>query len=362
MSRRKSTKSRKSFFYKILVLLILAGFATFLYCQDQNATPIEAVKYLFGQTELEKLPDMLQLPELPHFQQQVDFGLSQESPAPTPAPSLSPTPAASFPQGEILQNSGMHVYILDVGQGNCAFIRSPGGYTMLIDTGESNYYATVEAFLLEQGVERLDVVVATHPHSDHIGSMAKVIHNFEIGAFYMPEQGHTTAVYESMLEALEAEEVAVYSAYGGLDSTIPWDPLTTVSILSPFKGVEYTELNDISAVLRIAYGDTSIILPGDAEEYAQEVMLAKLPLSAFPSSVLCMPHHGGANAASDAFLAAVSPSIALISVGAGNDFGHPEEEVLNMLSRAGIPYYRTDENGTLHILLNGKKIQVETEK
>ena len=148
---------------------------------------------------------------------------------------------------------------------------------MLIDAAESQYYPVIEEFLQEQGVERLDVVVASHPHSDHIGAMAKVIQNFEIGAFYLPDKPHTTATYERMIQALEDKEVAVYPAAGSKDAAIAWDPLVTVSILSPVEGVSYDDLNNVSAVSRVSYGDTSILFPGDAEDEAQEIMLSKLP-------------------------------------------------------------------------------------
>ena len=233
---------------------------------------------------------------------------------------------------------------------------------MLIDAAESQYYPVIEEFLQEQGVERLDVVVASHPHSDHIGAMAKVIENFEIGAFYLPDMSHTTATYERMIKALEDKDIAVYPAVGGKDAAISWDPLVTASILSPVEGVSYDDFNNVSAVIRLAYGDTSILFPGDAEDEAQEIMLSKLPQSCFPSSVLVIAHHGSSNASSDPFLQAVNPSLAVISVGEGNDYGHPHQEVLDKLERMGIPYYRTDENGTVHILLNGKKVQVETQR
>lgn len=365
MARRGGAKKRKSFFFRLLVALILLGFVAFLFCADKGFTPIEAAQYLLGQIDLPELPDMPRLPEMPHLSQIGDldlFGTPAPEASPLPSPSPASDPSPNFQAGEILQKSGMHAYILDVGQGSCAFLRSPGGYTMLIDTGESSYYAVVKSFLQEQRVDRLDVVVATHPHSDHIGSMAKIIQDFEVGAFYMPDKPHTTAPYESMLSALEKKHVQAVAAYGGKDARIPWDPLATVDILSPIKGVAYEDLNNVSVVLRIAYGETSILLPADAELFAEETMLAKLPRSSFPSSVLCLGHHGSANATSDAFLQAVDPSLAIASAGAGNDFGHPSGEVLEKLSRRGIPCFRTDENGTVHLLLNGQKVQVETER
>ena len=363
MAKRDGAKRRKSFFFRFLVTLIILGFVAFLFCADKGLTPVEAAQYLLGQVDLPELPDMPRLPELPHLSQieGLDiFGTPKPEASPSPAPTASPTPGAYT--GEILQKSGMHAYILDVGQGSCAFLRSPGGYTMLVDTGESSSAPVVEAFLQAQGVERLDVVVASHPHSDHIGSMAKIIQNYEIGAFYMPDEPYTTALYEAMISALEKEHVQTIAAYGGKDATIPWDPLVSVNLLSPIKGVKYKELNNVSVTLRIAYDDTSILLPGDAEAFAEETMLAKLPRSAFPSSVLVLGHHGSADSTTDAFLQAVDPSLAIVSAGAGNDFGHPSGETLEKLSRRGIPLYRTDENGTIHLLLNGKKVQVETER
>lgn len=364
MGKKSSDKQRKSLFYKILVLVILLAFSVFLYCAEQDVTPVEALQYLLGQTELDQLPDMPAITDIPHLEELEEW-LPEDSPSPSKSASPTPLPQGTADAGSdpgIQQTSGMHAYILDVGQGSCAFIRSPGGYTMLIDAAESQYYPVIEEFLQEQGVERLDVVVASHPHSDHIGAMAKVIQNFEIGAFYLPDKPHTTATYERMIQALEDKEVAVYPAAGSKDAAIAWDPLVTASILSPVEGVSYDDLNNVSAVIRLSYGDTSILFPGDAEDEAQEIMLSKLPLSCFPSSVLVIAHHGSSNASSDPFLQAVDPSLAVISVGEGNDYGHPHQEVLDKLERMGIPYYRTDENGTVHILLNGKKVQVETQR
>lgn len=361
MAKRGGAKQRKSFFLRFLVALIILGFAAFLFCAEKDLTPLEAAKYLLGQIDLPALPDMPQLPEFPHLAEIPGLGFLG-TPGPSPSPPPPPRPTPDFPTGEILQKSGMHAYILDVGQGCCVFLRSPGGQTMLVDTGESSAYPVLEAFLKEQGVTRLDVVVASHPHSDHIGSMPKIIRNFEVGAFYMPDKPHTTALYEAMLTALEARSVQTIAAYGGKDSEIPWDPLVKVSILSPIKGINYEDMNNLSVVLRVAYEDTSILLPGDAEAFAEETMLAKLPRGVFSSSVLYLGHHGSATSTTDAFLQAVNPSLAIASAGAGNSFGHPSGEVLEKLERRGIPCFRTDESGTIHLLLNGKKVQAETEK
>ncbi|MDR0840627.1 MAG: MBL fold metallo-hydrolase [Christensenellaceae bacterium] len=335
--KRKSAKKRRSALFKLLVLLIILGFVTFVYCAQHNVQPLDAFRYLLG--IVDKLPQL----EL----------------APTP----SPTPGGPvFVSGDITAQDGLHAYVLDVGQGDCTFLRSPAGRTMLIDAGERGYYPAIAAFLRKQGVKKLDVVVATHPDSDHIGSMPDIIDNFEIGAFYMPDVENTTSTFESMLAALERRSGPTYAAYGGKDVSLDWDSTVTVDVLSPLKNVRHEDLNDWSIVLRVTYGKTAILLTGDAEAHAEEAMLANLSRARFAATVLCLGHHGSSTSTTDAFLRAVNPSLVIASVGAGNSYGHPHAQTLEKLRKQGIPLLRTDESGTIHIYLSGEKVQAETEK
>lgn len=275
-----------------------------------------------------------------------------------PEHSAIPQPTDSDPISTLPDDSAVTVYAIDVGQGDCLLLVSPNGKTMLVDAGESKYFNVVSDFLKSKNIERLDVVVATHPHSDHIGAMTKVINSFEIGTFYNCPVDHDTATYEKMLNALVEKQVETVDAWGGRDSVIEWDEACTVRILSPLEGVDYDDLNNWSIVLRVEYGTSAIILTGDAEAFAEAAMLNALPAEYFSAQVLKVGHHGSSSSTSDAFLSAVSPSYAIISLGKDNDYGHPHKETISKLNAAGIPIYRTDELGTITIMLYKRSITV----
>ena len=230
----------------------------------------------------------------------------------------------------------LSAWFIDVGQGDCIFLESPSGKTMLIDSGESKYYDDINEFLTGKGVEALDVVIATHPHSDHIGGMQNIIQDYSIGAFYMTDAVHTTATFERMLDALEDNNVAVYQAVAVEKPFIEWDPGVEVRILSPFEDADYKDLNDESIMIRVKYGDTSILFTGDAESGAENIAMSRLPASLFKADVLKLGHHGSSTSSGEAFLNAVSPQIAVGMMGKDNKYGHPHQETVDLLKRLGI--------------------------
>lgn len=291
------------------------------------------------------------------FSQDID-GALQVSVARSPSPSAAPekTPGANATTGTL------EVYVLDVGQGDSIFLMSPSGKTMLVDASESGMYPQIDAFLTEMKIEKLDIVVGTHPHADHIGGMRKVVENYEIGGYYMPDAVSTSKTFENLLDALEKRNVPVHEALADGDTFIDWDAQVEVRILSPVAGHTYSDLNNASAIVRVKFGDTAILLTGDAEHDAERIALGEYPASYFASTVLKLGHHGSSTSTMQAFFDAVNPSIAVMSLGEGNTYGHPHSEILALLEQAGIPYYRTDESGTVHITLNGSGYSVETEK
>ena len=273
------------------------------------------------------------------------------------APTATGTPKPQLPSGKTLD-----IYVLDVGQGDSIFLRSPSGKTMLVDAGESYMYERVDDFLQNQAVKKLDVVVGTHPHADHIGAMEQVVTHYNIGAYYMPDAQNQTKMFENLLDALTEQDINVKQAVGGKTSAINWDEDVEVTILTPLPGVEYDNLNDWSVILHVQYGDTSILLTGDAESFAEKAALKALPEKYFRATVLKVGHHGSSTSSSDAFLDAVDPEIAVASLGKDNEYGHPHKEVVEALEARNIPLYRTDTAGTIHIVLDGEGYTVETEK
>ncbi len=284
-------------------------------------------------------------------------------PEATAAPKETEKPAATkAPEKESADTAALEVYLIDVGQADSIFLRSPKGKTMLIDSGEAQNFEDVSAFLEEQDVTKLDVVVATHPHNDHIGSMYKIINAYDIGKFYMPAVTHTTATYEKMLDALADKNITPRIACAKPNAKIAWgDGSVTARIVSPFEGIEYG-MNDWSIVLHVSFGETSILLTADAEIHAESVMLANLSAKELDADVLKLGHHGSSTSSMEAFLDAVSPEIAVISVGKDNDYDHPHDETLKRLKKRDIDVYRTDKNGTISLILDGKDVTVSTQR
>lgn len=255
----------------------------------------------------------------------------------------------------------LEVHFLDVGQGDSIFLRSPNGKTMLIDTGEAKYFEVIDSFLQAHEVARIDALVETHPHSDHMGGMAKVVEKYDVGVFYACPAENTTVAFEKLLDILEKKNVRTIVVYADQTASLPWDRDVNVRVLSPFSDETY-DINNASIVLNIAFGDTSVLLMGDAEKPAERIMLARQPAGFFRANLLKLGHHGSSTSSDGAFFEAVAPEVVAIQLGAGNDYGHPHQEVLDLLAAWGGPVYRTDINGTIRFLLNGAGYTVATQR
>lgn len=251
------------------------------------------------------------------------------------------------------------IYYLDVGQGDSELIRLPTGENILIDAGLKSGSDQLTAYLKELGVDKIDILIATHPHADHIGGMEKVIENFEIGEIYMPkiadDQIPTTATYTKLLEAIQAKGMKINQAKAG--TTIFSNDNAALEILAP-NNTEYKDLNNYSIVTKLTYGNNRFLFTGDAEKESENEMLSKgYDLSC---DILKLGHHGSSTSTTNQFLTAASPSAAIISCGKDNDYGHPHQETIDKINSSHITVYRTDLDGTILAETDGTTYTITT--
>ncbi len=244
------------------------------------------------------------------------------------------------------------VHFIDVGQGDCEFIELPNGQTMLIDAGNSHNGSEIIDYIENIfQYDEIDFVVATHPHSDHIGGMAEVINHFDIGAMYMPEKVHTTYDFENLLDAIERNNVNLHKAKA--DTNILTSGLLKIDLFAPFDE-EYSNLNNYSAVVKVTYNETVLLFMGDAESQVEYKLLDK----DIDADILKVGHHGSDTSSTELFISEVSPSVAVIS--SGGEYGHPNDNVLAILNDYKADIYRTDEVGTVIVTADGhKKVSVD---
>lgn len=272
------------------------------------------------------------------------------------AAAAAPSPS---PDGQKLPRTGdgLLVTFLDVGQGDCIFLRSPNGKTMLVDGGPDGSYPAIDRYLTSLGVAGLDVVVASHLHADHIGGLIQLVDVYAVGDFYYPPFDATSETYFELLDALNESQAAVHQPLAGKDTMIPWDDSVEVRILAPYDTI-YKDFNDTSYMIRVKYGNTAILLAGDATQTSEKLALKAQPNHLFRADVLKVAHHGSSDGTFEPFLDAVSPAIAVISCGKNNDYGHPDQALLDRLTERGVTVCRTDRDGTITMLLDGTSVTV----
>lgn len=258
-----------------------------------------------------------------------------------------------FPEifGEV-GSDNLEVHYIDVGQGDSILIK--GSETnMLIDGGSSSYSDYLIDYLISQNISRLDYIVATHPHEDHIGSLDEVIDYFQVEQVIMPNVTHTSRAFENLLDSIERNNLSITSAKVG-DSYDIGDARAV--IIAPISE-SYSSLNNYSVVIKLINGENSFLFTGDAEYISEKEMLDN-DYKILKADVLNLGHHGSSTSTSEEFFRAVDPDYGVISAGEGNSYGHPHWEIIELLESNNIEYYRTDLDGTIIFSSDGENMSI----
>jgi competence protein ComEC len=262
-------------------------------------------------------------------------------------------------------SSKLAIHFLDIGQGDSELIQLPGGETILIDTGDRGA-PTIE-LLKKYGVKEINLAIATHPHADHMGEMVDVMRAFKVKELWDPGLNTGKVTYRKMLEEAVRQGIKFSTPRRG-DTLKIGDAL--FEVLNPGPELDEKNPNNSSIVVRLTFGSKRFLFTGDAEidksdktSSAWEAMLEN-EKGKLPADLLKAAHHGSHNGTTAEILDAVRPSIVIISCSAGNDYGHPHREVMELLRnrKDSIALYRTDLQGTITAICDGNTIEISTEK
>jgi len=247
--------------------------------------------------------------------------------------------------------NNMVTHFIDVGQGDCILIQV-NSKNLLIDSGTIDSKQALIRYLKNNNITKLDYVVETHPHEDHIGGMASVIKTFDIGEFYGPKVIATSQSFDDMIRALRNKSLKINISKPNI--SLDLGPNTTCVMLSP-NSTTYENVNDYSCVIKVSYKNSTYLFTGDTETMAeQELINNGYNLKA---QVLKVAHHGGKTSTTQTFLNKVSPKIAVISCGAYNTYGHPNRETLDKLKKINSIVYRTDIDKSIILISDGTNIK-----
>jgi competence protein ComEC len=276
---------------------------------------------------------------------------------------------ATHPFAPDLARGKLEVSVLDVGQGDSIFVAFPDSRTMLIDggglagservggyrSGSDVGEEVVSPYLWSRGLKQIDVVALTHAHHDHLDGLYSVLDNFRVRELWIGRDEETPA-FNALLA--EAEKRGVKIAHKTSGSNFDWNGVTGEFLWPRDVGPVKEASNDDSLVLRIGDGRLHFLLPGDAQQRSEDELVGSH--AALAADFLKVPHHGSKTSSTQAFLAAVAPSVAVVSVGEANPFGQPAENIVQRYTRAGVRLLRTDRDGAVTALTDGQKLSVST--
>jgi competence protein ComEC len=263
-----------------------------------------------------------------------------------------PSAPGAAPQSQAPAAGALAVSLIDVGQGDSILVQFPDGETMLVDAGDQAHGQDVVRYLRQRGCSRIDILVGTHPHADHIGGMAAVLAAFPVGKVWDSGFVQASRVQQEYLATITRKGIQFGKPRRGFTQDIG---NVRVEVLAPARLLRGTDsdANNNGLVLRVSHGKVSFLLMGDAEG-RERATVPNWPAS----TVLKVAHHGSRNGTTAAFLRAVKPELALISCAAHNDYGHPHAETLAALRSAGAKIRNTAADGTIVVTTTGEGYSV----
>ena len=256
---------------------------------------------------------------------------------------------------ENLDGEVIKIYFLDVGQADCILLTS-NGEAMLIDAGNNKDGKYVVNCIKELGISKINYLIGTHPHEDHIGGLDYVIREFDIDNIYMPKVKTNTTNFEEVLDEVANKDLKITTPNRGDTFSVGNINCEVMQVGVGTVEEQQENLNLSSIIIRATYGEQSYLFTGDAE------ITNEIARNWPQTDVLKVGHHGSNSSTSEDFLNQLMPEIAIIQVGKGNDYGHPQKTILDRLSKMNIEIFRTDLNGTVVITSDGKVNSVNTEK
>lgn len=244
----------------------------------------------------------------------------------------------------------LSVHIIDVGQGDSILIKTPSSKNILIDSGDEDSERILKSYLKKEKIKKLDMVFASHPDTDHIGSLDYVINNFQVNDVYMPEASSDHTAFYNLITSCDSQNIDISYLYKG--DLINIDDNILLEVLSPSYIQDDSNLN--SLVLKLNFKDKSFLFTGDSEISNELDILNNFQLD--DVDFLKVAHHGSSSSTNPEFLAQTTPDVAAISCGYKNQYGHPHQGTLDNLSNFNILTYRTDLNGDLVFYSDGESI------
>ncbi|HGM3254246.1 TPA: ComEC/Rec2 family competence protein, partial [Clostridioides difficile] len=248
------------------------------------------------------------------------------------------------------KKSLLSIHMIDVGQGDSILVQTPTNKNILIDGGDEDSENIIISYLRQKRIKTIDIIIATHPDSDHIGSLDNVIKKFNVNSIYMPEQSTDSEAYQNLINSCTDKNLSIQYLYK--NDVLNIDNNINIYVLSPSYIQEESNLNSI--VFKLTFNDNSFLFMGDAEEENEKEILHSFKLNNI--NFIKIGHHGSNSSSSLEFIKKISPDIAAISCGYKNQYGHPHREVINNLKQNHVSIYRTDRIGDIVFYSDGEII------